>query len=342
MRGRKDTKEKSPSEGSSEGSSSQASTVSSASSSSSPKHTNCHDHVLTYLTAKSPDDLERYQLLRNSVVRTLSCEQLPRGTSDGPFCFGDPNSGYTIAYAFRLPDPKARGRRRAYALLALAGKDANRAFRACPTVWEAFAAMAQAIEKAAQRHQAEQKLKEENDGGQAKPRNYTPVSSFLTQRTCDPDGYVRRTGGFTPRSLAEIVGDPNIFTVLHQYFIAMLRHLGDRFGGLPLADKPSVYQTLANDQGIEHQDLSTAQVHAELVDELAKTRIDDDKTPTPTPMQPALFPPQATKSTPQTKVLDDVELTKAKIAKSLKRNSQCAPLNTSSSNASTTQRSVVV
>ena len=163
-----------------------------------PRHANCHDHVLTYLTAKSPDDLERYQLLRNSVVRTLSCEQLPRGTSDGPFCFGDSNSGYTIAYAFRLPDPKARGRRRAYALLALAGKDANRAFRACPTVWEAFAAMAQAIEKAAQRHQAEQKLKEENEGGQAKTRNYTPVSSFLTQRTCDPDGYVRRTGGIHP------------------------------------------------------------------------------------------------------------------------------------------------
>ena len=195
--------------------------------------------------------------------------------------------------------------------------------------------MAQAIEKAAQRHQAEQKLKEENDGGQAKTRNYTPVSSFLTQRTCDPDGYVRRTGGFTPRSLAEIVGDPNIFTVLHQYFVAMLRHLGDRFGGLPLADRPLVYQTLANDQGIEHQDLATSQVHAELVDELAKTRIDDDKTPTPTPLQPAGF-------MQPTKILDDVDLTKAKIAKSLKRNSQCAPLNTSNGNASTTQRSVVV
>ena len=169
-------------------------------------HDDCHDHTLTYLTAKSPEDPESYSLLRASVIRTLSCELLPRGMSDGPFCFGDSNTGYTIAYVFRLTDPKARGRRRAYAFVALAGKDASRAFRACPLLWEAFASMANGIEQAAQRHQDEQQRKEQEDNKTGK-RNYTPVSSFLTQRMVDPDGQPRRVGQTSPRSLAEIIGD---------------------------------------------------------------------------------------------------------------------------------------
>ena len=289
-------------------------------------HSDCHDHLLTYMTAKSPDDPNKYSLLRASVIRTLSCEQLPRGTSDGPFCFGDSASGYTISYVFRLPDPKARGRRRAYALVALAGKDANRAFRACPIVWEAFAAMAQAIEQAAQHHQKEQKRKEENEKENCKNRNYTPVSSFLTQRTCDPDGHPRRTGQFTPQSLADIVGDENIFTVLHQYFVAVLRHLGDRFGGLSLAEKPSLYQTLAEDQGIEHHYLASAQVHSDMVDQLAQSRIDDNKTPTPT-----------TATTPANHG-DEIDVAKTRIANTLNRNAQCAPL----SNGVSAQRQVLV
>ncbi|EHY58710.1 hypothetical protein HRR83_007435 [Exophiala dermatitidis] len=216
---------------------------------------NCHDHTLTYLTAKSPGDPESYAKLRASVIRTLSCELLPRGMSDGPLCFGDSNTGYTIAYVFRLTDPKARGRRRAYAFIALAGKDASRAFQACPLLWEAFANMAKGIESAAQRHQERQRQKEEQEAA-AKSANatrssfsnkYTPVSSFLTARTVDPDGHPRRVGHAAPRSLAEIVGDENIFTYLHQYFVAILRALGDQFGGLPLAEQPSVYQSVGEE-----------------------------------------------------------------------------------------------
>ena len=330
MRERQRKKPRQNSESTTEQSTSHDSKASSGFQSFNSGHSNCHDHLLTYLTAKSPDDPDKYSLLRASVIRTLSCEQLPRGTSDGPFCFGDSSSGYTIAYVFRLPDPKARGRRRAYALVALAGKDANRAFRACPIVWEAFAAMAQAIEQAAQHHQSEQKRKEENQKENGKNRNYTPVSSFLTQRTCDPDGHPRRTGQFTPQSLAEIVGDEHIFTVLHQYFVAVLRHLGDRFGGLPLGEKPSVYQTLANDQGIEHQDLSSAHVHADMVEQLAKARIDDDKTPTPAP-------PPSTATAP-VNYGDEIDVAKTRIANSSHQNSQCAPLT----NGVSAQRQVLV
>jgi len=282
----------------------------------------CHDHTLTYLTAKSPEDPGSYAQLRASVIRTLSCELLPRGMSDGPMCFGDSNAGYTIAYVFRLTDPKARGRRRAYAFVALAGKDASRAFQASPMVWEAFASMAKGIEQAAQRHQDEQRLKEEQERESGKQtRNYTPVSSFLTQRAVDPDGHPRRIGQTTPRSLAEIVGDENIFTILHQFFVAILKCLGDRFGGLPLADKPSVYQTVADELGFSRDKIPT-KLHAEMVEHLDKLR-DDDVTPTPQ-KQP---PPK-----------DDLEVAKTRVNKNIKLHPQCAPLAV----AETAQRQVVV
>lgn len=226
---------------------------------------NCHDHRITYLTSRSPDDPTNFSTLRASVIRTLSCELLPRGMSDGPLCFGDSRTGYTIAYVFRLTDPKARGRRRAYAFVALAGTDASRAFRACPMVWEAFTAMAQAIEEGAQRSQDQQKQREEEERElDDKSRNYTPISSFLTQRTVDPDGFPRRAGQVSPRSLAEIVGDENIFALLHQYFVAILRRLGDRFGGIPVSENGAVYQTT-----IEEKDQPKV-VHTDMVHDTTK------------------------------------------------------------------------
>lgn len=58
--------------------------------------------------------------------------------------FGDPIAGYTIAYLFRLPDPRARGRRRTYALQALS-PDCGRATRAFAQVTRAFETIANDI-----------------------------------------------------------------------------------------------------------------------------------------------------------------------------------------------------
>jgi len=242
-------------------------------------HTDCHDHTLTYLTSKSPDDAENYAQLRASVIRALSFEVLPRGMSEGPFCFGDSTSGYTIAYTFRLTDSKARGKRRAYAFVALAGKDADRAFKACPMLWEAFTMMSKTIEQAATRYQEEEELKQqkEHDEQLAKDAKggYTNISSFLTQRPRDPDGQPRRAGQTQPRSLAEIVGDENIFAILHQYFVHVLRCLGDKFGGLPLADTSKmVYQTTANEREGLSEDKVPGRISAEV---LANLGIEDDR-----------------------------------------------------------------
>jgi hypothetical protein len=214
--------------------------------------------------------------------------------SDGPFCFGDSSTGYTISYVFRLTDPKARGRRRHYAFVALAGKDPRRAFQACPMLWESFKRMAKGIEIAAQRNQERQREKEEKvekaaaDSSPAGSRAYTPVSSFLTARSTNADGQPRRAGQSLPRNLAEIVGDENIFTFLHQYFVAILRGLGEHFGGTPLTEQPSVFQSTSEEvPRFSQSDLVRQEVHMDAAavpapdaEQIQKLR-DNDATPKP-------------------------------------------------------------
>lgn len=267
-----------PGHGSAELSSSQESTVPAAESCSSTlsQHEDCHDHTLTYLTTKSPHTAENYTQLRASVIRALSFEVLPRGLSEGPLCFGDSSSGHTIAYVFRLTDPQARGKRRAYAFVALAGTDPHRAFKACPLLWKAFATMSRVIEEAAQKNQEETErelqMQRQAELERGDIPGYIPLSSFLSNRAVDPDGYPRRARQTQPRSLAEIVGDENIFAVLHQYFIAVLRALGDRFGGLPLANKIVCQSTANKDRGISNE-----QVMANVAEKVLDALASDDK-----------------------------------------------------------------
>lgn len=194
----------------------------------------CHTHILTYLSLHGPPRPTDYALLRQSCIRTLSCELLPRGLSSGRLCFGDPVAGYTIAYVFRLPDPMARGKRRSYALVALAGTDATRAFRASPIIWRIFQRIATSIVTAAEKHQEEEKKREEQAFQSPKGSNYTPVSSFLTGRAYDPNGNPRRAGQIRARNLAEIVSNEYIFAELHAQFVTLLQQLGNMFGGVPM------------------------------------------------------------------------------------------------------------
>lgn len=199
---------------------------------------------------RGPPNPADYALLRSSSIRTLSCELLPRGLSSGPICFGDDEAGYTIAYIFRLPDPMARGKRRSYALVALAGKDAGRAFRACPVIWRAFGRIASGIVNSAEKYQEEEKRREEERNqasSQEGGRQYTPVSSFLTGRALDPDGHPRRLGQIRARNLAEIVGNQYIFAEIHANFVALLQQLGSMFGGVPVSEEQFVCSTVRDE-----------------------------------------------------------------------------------------------
>lgn len=144
----------------------------------------------------------------------------------------------------------ARGKRRSYALVALAGKDAGRAFRACPIIWRAFGRIASSIVSAAERFQEEEKRLEEqtNSANKAAGRQYPPVSSFLTGRAMDPAGNSRRLGQIRARNLAEIVGNEYIFTELHAHFVALLQQLGSMFGGVPISDERFVCSTVGDEE----------------------------------------------------------------------------------------------
>ncbi|PGG95117.1 hypothetical protein AJ79_10248 [Helicocarpus griseus UAMH5409] len=247
---------------------------------SSSSETSCHTHIINYLSFRGPPNPSDYALLRSASIRTLSCELLPRGLSSGPLSFGDSAAGYTIAYVFRLPDPMARGKRRSYALIALAGRDAGRAFRACPVIWRVFGRIAASIVNAAERFQETEKRREEgpiSTGSMANGRNYTPISSFLTGRTLDPDGQPRRAGQIRARNLAEIVGNEYIFAELHAQFVALLQQLCSMFGGPRIPDDRSVSSSFEEGSTFSRrQSVSTDTVKAAKTSSPANTRREYD------------------------------------------------------------------
>lgn len=100
-----------------------------------------HSHRLRYVTTRQPASQHAYLLLRRSCIRTFSCENLPRGAGAGPLVFGDAEAGYSVTYIFRLPDPRARGHRRTYALIALGIRDAWRVSQAICDIIVVFEAL---------------------------------------------------------------------------------------------------------------------------------------------------------------------------------------------------------
>ena len=190
-----------------------------------------HRHTLSYISTSTPTDPNTYSIIRRAAIRTLSGEQLPRGQTAGELFFGTPLDGWTIAYKFRLSDPYARGGYRRYALIALASSE-TRAYQVMTFIWEHFRRIAGNIIR-----RTAQKIKEnEEDRGDhedVRKEHRIPVSSFLTGRTTDPDGYPRQYGAarMRARGLTEMVGDDKFFAELHLEFVGMLRESMGGYGG---------------------------------------------------------------------------------------------------------------
>lgn len=269
---------------------------------STPSGTACHTHNLEYVSASSPAESETYSNLRRATIRTLSGEQLPRGQTSGPLWFGDPVAGFTIGYVFRLADSHARGRQRYYALLALAGSETKRAFEACTLIWSYFEQIAMNIVEAAEDVAARSSI----DDSPPERGHVTPISSFLTERTMDPDGYPRRgTAGVRANGIAELVDNERFFCELHMMFVGILQDLGRLLGGLKV--RPALVGTDTGDVSAESgQDLHTNQDDADVDEEKHEkkfsvvptktlTRLGDDPQPIlsrcPTPLCSQTFVP---------------------------------------------------
>jgi hypothetical protein len=227
-----------------------------------------HTHILQYVTTRQPTASSSYSLLRRSCIRTLSTESLPRGSQSGPLYFGDPVAGYTIAYVFRLPDPRSRGKRRVYALIALGGRDSWRVSTAYVMITKAFESIAGQIVA-----MADAVLERESAASQAsrpstsvglttpplstslpQPMSALPepspekerarsaatspvqasrisdVSGFLSARKVDPSGFPRVSREvMKAKGLAEIVGKDDFFVELHARFCLILAGLVKEF-----------------------------------------------------------------------------------------------------------------
>ena len=204
----------------------------------------CHSHKLDYVSSSSPAESETFASLRRATVRTLSGEQLPRGQTSGPLWFGDAATGYTIAYVFRLADTHARGRQRYYALLALAGSDAQRAFSACPVIWNLFEQIANYIVQ-----QAEDIVSVSTNDSPPARGQITPITSFLTGRPLEPDGYPRRgVANVRANGIAELVGNENFFCELHMMFVGILSELGKLLGGMRVRSPDQETQEESNEE----------------------------------------------------------------------------------------------
>lgn len=220
-----------------------------------------HTHTLNYISTNQPNSPATYSQLRRTCINTLSNETLPMGKPSGPMMFGDSVAGYTIAYIFRLQDPRSRGMKRTYALIAMAGRDCRRASRAMVKVIEVFEGIANRIislaEKVLERESAAsaqassrpvtafssaptfgspgtmasspQKLS--SSAGDSTNRKITPVSSFLSAKKVDPDGFPRQSHDMLKaKGLTEIVGMENFFPELHAMFCGLLHALIKEFG----------------------------------------------------------------------------------------------------------------
>jgi hypothetical protein len=147
--------------------------------------------------------------------------------------------------------------KRTYALIAMAGRDCRRASRAMVKVIEVFEGIANRIislaEKVLERESVASAQVSSRPvtafssaptfgspgtmdsspkfSSSAGDRKITPVSSFLSAKKVDPDGFPRQSHDMLKaKGLTEIVGMENFFPELHAMFCGLLHTLIKEFG----------------------------------------------------------------------------------------------------------------
>ncbi|KAL8808764.1 MAG: hypothetical protein Q9200_004049 [Gallowayella weberi] len=188
-----------------------------------------YEDQLVCLTTSTPDDPDTFALLRRACIQVLSCEVLPRGLTSGCLSLDDPVNGSTVAFKFPLPDRYARGSRRQYALLAVAKPGSSGVMEAASSIWSCFIRLVKCILAETENQSDEGRV----PADVKMALDLTNVSSYLTGRAVDPDGFPRHGGIKTKaRNLAEITGDEYIFAKIHRTFEDLLSELAERFEGL--------------------------------------------------------------------------------------------------------------
>ena len=151
-----------------------------------------------YISMKTPRAQSRFRTLRESCLRSLSIELIPGKT--GSVLFGNQESGYTIAYIFRVPDSRARGGCRLYALLYLHPSE-NHAIDNLNYVIGMFEAKVRSII---------------NRANSADDRNRVVIGSRSLE------GFLRRRDTVVPISLCDLTDQDDFFIEMHASFSEIL------------------------------------------------------------------------------------------------------------------------
>ncbi|CAD6443257.1 fae254d6-d8a0-4b2e-aaf8-cdc41208de99 [Sclerotinia trifoliorum] len=224
-----------------------------------------HNHFIDYTSTHEPLQPNSFSIIRQSCLRTLSCETLPPSSnptpnttpsspfissfsshlasstttsSGGPIFFGDPMAGYTTAYIFRIPDPSARGRRRVYALIALSTQKERMAMRTFSFLDAAFRELADWIARLADEELARSesalqspRLGDERNGNGNSNGAFGGGGATTTSTSSFLRGGNRGPDGrmvgasLKGRGLAELVGLPDFFIELHSRFVRLLAEI---------------------------------------------------------------------------------------------------------------------
>lgn len=187
-----------------------------------------HGHSVTYLSTRAPTTPSRFSMLRQSCIRTLSCELLPAQT--GPLLFGDTFTGFTIAYVFRIADPKARGGKRSYALLCICPEQ-RMVVKSWNYVVKTFEALVERIKGFAALKNTTEKAAAAKANAQNNASGSTGSLSGRIGGITAPEGFLRRRDGVgSAKGLAELVGKEDLFIEVHACFVKLLGMLVRRYG----------------------------------------------------------------------------------------------------------------
>ncbi|XP_076272409.1 folliculin [Rhynchophorus ferrugineus] len=155
------------------------------------------DENVCYVTTRTPLQQDLAFLLRQAVVRSLSCEETSRDS--GTLYFGDNERGHVISHAFTVQDSLARGFQRKYCILMLM-RDRIHLLNCWPFLTKHIANIAKDLQdKSAIVNNNEQMHKSQRALRQAQS---SPIC--------------------TGRSLSHLTGEAAIFAHIHLWFVWLL------------------------------------------------------------------------------------------------------------------------
>lgn len=157
-----------------------------------------------FVSSQHPQNPDVFSKVRQACVRSLSCEVCPG--REGPIFYGDENNGYILSYTFYIKDSQARGLKRWYSIIVVM-MDRIHLIQSWPFLVESIEKIIAHLQKSALSiYEADHSCKQTHTST-VTPRNFR----------------ANRSSKSNARALAELIGDPKLYSYFHAAFVWMMR-----------------------------------------------------------------------------------------------------------------------